>query len=340
MAADEPVRWGVLGLARIVRRTIPAIRAAGNARLVAVATRRPPAAAAQVALQPDLRVHHTYEALLDDPEIEAVYIPLPNTLHAEWAVRAAAAGKHVLCEKPLATMRVDVERMAAAARAHGTLLMEGFMWRFHPQHARVRELLAGGAIGEPRLVRAGLSFTIDRSTPNIRLNRALGGGVIWDVGCYVVSIARFLFATEPATMGATARVDPELEVDLSLAALVTFPGDRVALLDASMEYARRSAYEVVGTGGSLRISQFWTEPETAVRLTVTAADGSEAVEVIPPADHFILEVEHFSDAVRGRVPLRYGADDALGQICALEAMQRSFTSGRAEPVGVPASPDA
>jgi predicted dehydrogenase len=330
MTSGEPVRWGVLGLAGITRRAIPAIQQAGNARLVAVATQRPAAAEPLVAAQPDLRVFDAYEALLAEPAIDAVYIPLPNTLHAEWAVRAARQGKHVLCEKPLATTLAEVERMVETAAHHGVHLMEGFMWRFHPQHARVRELLAGGAIGEPRLVRAGLSFALSRDVPNIRLNADLGGGVIWDVGCYAISIPRFLFAAEPETISATAQIDPEFKVDIALAALATFPGGRVALLDASMNSVRRSAYEVVGSAGSLSIERFWTEPDTEPRITLRDAQGMETVETLPAANHFILEMEHFSDVVRGRTSPRHGPADALAQIRALAAMQHAFASGRAE----------
>jgi xylose dehydrogenase (NAD/NADP) len=332
VATSAPVRWGILGLANITRRFLPALRAAANAELVAVATRRPAAAAPLVATQPELRVYHDYEALLDDPAVEAVYIPLPNTLHAEWAVKALERGKHVLCEKPLATTLAEVEAMATAAARSGALLMEAFMWRFHPQHARVQALLAGGAIGEPRLVRAGLSFMLDTSRPNIRLDPALGGGVIWDVGCYAISIPRFLFGAEPLTIRALARIDPAFGVDLSLAALAAFPGDRVAVLDASMEMARRTAYEVIGTTGILRIAHFWIEPDVPAHITLTDNSGHETVEVVPPANHFVLEIEHLSDAVRGRTPLRYGPADALAQIRALTAMQRAFSSGRAEPV--------
>jgi predicted dehydrogenase len=333
MPTTDPVRWGVLSLAGITRRAIPALREAGNAHLAAVATQRPAVAEPLRAAQPDLRVFEDYEALLADPSIEAVYIPLPNTLHAEWAVRAAAAGKHVLSEKPMATTLADVERMAEAARRHGVLLMEGFMWRFHPQHARVRSLLADGAIGEPRLVRAGLSFALNRDVPNIRLTPEVGGGAIWDVGCYAISIPRFLFGAEPETISATARIDPVFKVDIALAALATFPGGRTALLDAGMDYVRRSAYEVVGTTGSLRIERFWTEPDTATRIILRDADGAETVETLSPANHFVLEFEHFSDAVRGRVSLRYDAADALAQIRALAAMQRAFDSGCAERPG-------
>lgn len=331
MASSEPVRWGILGIANILRRFVPALREATNGRLVAVATRRPEAAAALVAAQPDLRVHRAYEDLLSDPEVEAIYIPLPNSLHAEWAVRAAAAGKHVLCEKPLATSLADVERMAAAATAHGTLLMEGFMWRFHPQHARVLALIAAGAIGEVRLVRVGLSFRLDRgATANIRWRPELGGGVLWDVGCYAMSIPRFLLGGEPQTIAATARHDAAFGVDISFAALATFPGERIALLDASMEAVRRSAYEVIGSTGSLRIAQFWAEPETEARLTLTDNDGRETIETVAAANHFVAEIEHFGEAVRGRGSLRYGQEDALAQIRALTALERAFRSGRAE----------
>jgi D-xylose 1-dehydrogenase (NADP+, D-xylono-1,5-lactone-forming) len=330
--ADDRVRWGILGIAGITRRFLPALRAAGNAELAAVATHRPAAAEPLLADWPNLRVHGDYAALLADPAVEAIYIPLPNTLHAEWTMRAVGEGKHVLCEKPLATTLADVEAMAAAAERHGRLLMEGFMWRFHPQHARVKALLADGAIGQPKLIRAGLSFPIDTSRPNIRLDPAVGGGVIWDVGCYAMSIPRFFFEAEPTTIAATARIDPALGVDLSLAALATFPGDRVALLDASMEMTRRVAYEVIGDAGSVRIQHFWIEPDAEARITIADAFGAESVEKLPPYNHFIGEIEHFSDAVRGRTALRYGPADALAQIRALAAMKRAFSSGRAEPV--------
>lgn len=332
MAVAEPVRWGVLGLANITRRFLPALRAVASAELVAVATARADAAEPLRADQPGLRVHGDYAALLADPAVEAIYIPLPNTLHAPWAVRALEAGKHVLCEKPLATTLADVEAITTAAARASRLVMEGFMWRFHPQHARVLEMVAGGAIGEPSLVRASLSFTIDRNRQNIRLDPALGGGAIWDVGCYAVSIPRFLFGAEPVAISAMARVDPVLGVDLSLAALATFPGNRMALLDASMERARRTQYEIIGPLGSIAIDSFWAEPDAPARLVHTDASGVQTTEMVAPYNHFVGEIAHFSAAVRGLAALRYGSADALAQMRALAAMQRSFTSGRAESV--------
>lgn len=327
MSTDRPVGWGVLGLAGVTRRIIPALHAASNARLVAVATQRPATTGPLRTLDPALRVHDTYEGLLADPAVEAVYIPLPNTFHARWAMSAAAQGKHVLCEKPLATSVADVQAMVDAAARHRVLLMEAFMWRFHPQHARVRELLAGGAVGEPRLVRVGLSFTIDTSQPNIRLNPALGSGAVWDMGCYGISVARFLFDAEPAMIAAMARIDGALNIDLAMAGMAVFPGGGMVLLDAGMDYAPRNGYEVIGTTGSLRIDRFWIEPEQPAVIVLRGADGSERTETVAAANHFTLEIEHFSAAVRGRLAPRYGPDDALNQARALTALHRAVRSG-------------
>jgi predicted dehydrogenase len=330
MASDRPVGWGILGLANITRRILPALQQAANARLVALASHRPAIAAERLADQPAVRCYEDYAALLADPEVEAIYCPLPNSLHVEWCQRAAAAGKHILCEKPLATSLADTERLVTTVERQGVLLMEGFMWRFHPQHARVRSLLTTGAIGQPRLVRASLSFAINRQLPNIRLTAELGGGAIWDLGCYAVSIARFLYQAEPLTISAVVTRDEALALDLSLAAVATFPDGRLAQLYASMEALRGSSYEVVGSGGALRIAQLWLEPEQPSQLTLTGADGQEQSEQGAPANHFTLEIEHFSAAVRGQTPLAYGPADALAQMRALAALERALTSGRAE----------
>ncbi len=330
MSTDRPVGWGILGLAGVTRRMIPALRAATNAHLVAVATQRTGETGPLQLAQPEVRIHATYEALLTDPAVEVVYIPLPNTFHARWAMAAAARGKHVLCEKPLATSLTDVQGMVEAAARHRVLLMEAFMWRFHPQHARVRELLAEGVIGEPRLVRVGLSFSIDLNQSSIRLNPALGSGAIWDIGSYAISVARFLYAAEPTMVAAMARIDSTLNMDLAMAGMATFPGGGLALLDAGLDYAPRNGYEVIGTHGSLRVDRFWIEADAPAPITIRPARGAEWTETVPPANHFVLEIEHFSDAVRGRAPLRYGPEEALHQMRALTALHQALRSGCVE----------
>ena len=328
--SNDPVRWGILGLAGSSHRMVRAMTVAANARLVAVATQRPGVTDQLRQTNPDLAVYQNYEQLLADARVEAVYIPLPNSFHAKWTMKAAAAGKHILCDKPLATSLEAVELMLQAAQQRRVQLMESFSWRFHPQHARVKALLAAGAIGEPRVLRIGLSYMLDRSVPSIRLNPALGGGATWDIGCYALSAARFLFGAEPLMVMGTATFDAQTDVDLSLTALLTFPGDRVALVDGGMNYVPRGEYEVIGTTGRLRVERFWLEPDTPARVVVRDATGQERIETIPPANHFALEIEHFSRAVRGQGRLCYGPRDALAQARALVALRRGFESGGAE----------
>jgi predicted dehydrogenase len=330
MTASSQVAWGILGLPGVTRRIIPALRAAANARLAAVATQRPGDTGPLLSSQPEVRVHSTYDALLKDRTVEVVYIPLPNTFHARWVISAVAHGKHVLCEKPLATSVGDVQAMVEAAERQGVLLMEGFMWRFHPQHARLQALIAEGAVGEPRLIRIGLSYMVDTGQPNIRLNPALGGGALWDLGCYAVSVARFVMSAEPTMLAGMARVDARLSIDLAVAGMATFPGGAIAAIDVGMDYAPRHGYEVIGTAGTLRVDRFWIEPDQPATLLRHGVDGHERAERVAPANHFVLQIEHFSDAVRGRLPLRYGPDDALNQIRALDALHRALRSGHIE----------
>jgi len=200
------IRWGVLGVANIgVRTVIPAIQRAPNARLIAIASRTPARAEDAARRLGIPRAHGSYEALLADPEVEAVYIPLPNSLHREWTIRCAEAGKHVLCEKPLALTAREAEEMAAACRQHGVALMEAFMYRFHPRTERVGRLAADGALGDVRMVRAAFTFAVREPDLNIRFRRDLGGGALYDVGCYTINVSRMVLG-EPELAFAAGRV--------------------------------------------------------------------------------------------------------------------------------------
>ena len=327
MAESQQVRWGVLGAARINERMLPAMARAGNARLAAVASRRPEAAAALAAGHPGARACAGYEELLADPEIDAVYLPLPNHLHAEWAVRAAERGKHVLCEKPLALTVAEAEAVAAAARARGVHVMEGFMYRFHPQHERVWELIRSGVIGEVRVVRASYSFLMGEA----RRQRAAvdveqGGGAMWDIGSYAVSTLRWLFGAEPQAASARARY-AATGADLTTGGVLDFGGGRLGIFDASFECARRSEYEVTGTRGGVRCHRVWQHEGDVPEVSWWTDDGGGAHERLAAADHFVLEIEEFSAALlAGRTP-RFGPEDAAAQVRALRACLRAAREG-------------
>ncbi|HEY7984321.1 MAG TPA: Gfo/Idh/MocA family oxidoreductase, partial [Ktedonobacterales bacterium] len=224
-SAPEPVRWGVLSTANIgVKAVIPAITAASNSRLVAIASRDATRASVVAThLRPQPRVYGGYAALLDDPDVEAVYIPLPNSEHAEWVQRAAARGKHVLCEKPLALTAAQAREMVAACQTAGVLLLEAFMYRFHPQTRWMVEQVRAGRIGAVKLVRGSFAFDIRSSQPgNIRLQAALGGGSLMDVGCYPLNAARLIFGGPPQSALARVDVPDGSEVERTVAAVLDF----------------------------------------------------------------------------------------------------------------------
>lgn len=323
----DPVRWGVLGVAKIALRTvIPAIQHVPNARLVAIASRTP-SRAAEAAEQLSVRSYDSYEALLRDPEIDAVYIPLPNALHREWTIRSAAAGKHVLCEKPLALSPRECREMITACRANRVQLMEAFMYRFHPRTVRVAELAAEGSLGELRLVRAAFTFTVRDQETNIRFSSELGGGALYDVGCYGVNVSRLLLGepTEVFAWGAIA----ETGVDEAVVALLRFNSRRIAVVDCGLRIERREEVEIVGSTGRVLVPKAFL-PGTA-DAEFHCFQGAEHREVVVPGTNQSERmVQAFCDAVRSGEPVPYPPEDAVSTLAVIEALLRSLRSGRPE----------
>jgi predicted dehydrogenase len=332
MNTQAKLRWGILGAARINERLLPAIVAAGNAELVAIASRRPGAAAATLAKyapgQAGVKTYDDLDALLDDAAIQAVYLPMANHEHAEWALKAIQAGKHVLCEKPMALTVADIVSLEAAARAQNVVVMEGFMYRFHPQHARVRELIASGLIGEARSVHASYSFMM-RPARLYRLaeNTGRGGGAMWDVGPYAIHSARWCFDAAPVAVAAVAKY-VESGADITTSGVIDFGDGRHAHFDVSFEWARQSSYAVVGTQGGVKCHAAWQLPEDEPLVSWWTEDGRRGEETLPAANHFVLEVEHFSDCVlNGKAPL-LSFEDAKANCRTIVAVLQSAASGR------------
>ena len=326
----EKLRWGILGTAKIARRAfIPGVRNSVEGELVAVASRDPDRAAAYARELEIPHSHGSYEALLADRDVDAIYIPLPNAMHGEWTVRAAQAGKHVLCEKPAARRRADAERMAAACRAAGVVLMEAFMYRHHPQHARALELLKEGVIGDPVYVRASFCFTFSadrRAEGDHRLEPEQEGGGLMDVGCYAVNAARLIFGAEPVEVSAQQRVDPQHGVDTAFAGVLRFPGDRLALIDGSFDVSGTQRYEVAGPKGVLQVERAYLPGDGPVSILIAAGGQRRAVDV-PGVDQYALEADHFAQSVRaGR--LLPPAEDGVAQAAAIEALYESAATGR------------
>jgi D-xylose 1-dehydrogenase (NADP+, D-xylono-1,5-lactone-forming) len=311
------MRWGLLSTARING----AILHAGNADVVAVASRDGDRAAAYAAAHGIPRAFGSYEALLEDPEIDIIYISLPNSLHVPWAVRALRAGKHVLCEKPLSRRAAEVEHAFDVAEAHSRILTEGFMWRHHPQVAAAQRLIANGAIGELKLIRATFAGGAIATDDDPRLRRALDGGALMDVGCYCVSGARTLAGAEPLDAQAQ-RIAGGDDVDVALTGLLRFPGDVLATFDCAFTGPPRSALEAIGETGTLRLTDPWHAYEPVLELQRDAGAPPERI-LQERANHYAVQIADLEAAARGERPPLLGRADAVGQARAIEALYAS-----------------
>jgi xylose dehydrogenase (NAD/NADP) len=331
------VRIGVLGAANIARKVvIPSILRAEGVELVAIASES--TRAADFLEQTELRTRDGaplrdavrtcgYEELLADDSVDAVYIPLPNHLHAPWSKRAADAGKHVLCEKPAARTRAEAEDAIAHCVAAGVVWMEAFMYRFHPQWQLVLERLRAGSIGELRLVRSIFTFTV-RTPENVRRQLDIGGGSLYDVGYYCVNASRWTMGAEPVSVSASMSLGPE-GIDEEFSGLLDFGGGRLAQIASSFTQPYRHEVELLGTAGRIRVPDAFvngSEPVT-VELQDTAG-GWERVEV-PGDDEYRLEVEDFAACVSaGRQPQVVSHEDTLANMAAIDALYEAARSGR------------
>jgi D-xylose 1-dehydrogenase (NADP+, D-xylono-1,5-lactone-forming) len=315
------VKWGIVSTADINRKVIPGAHASPKVDLVAVASRDQAHADVYAKRWEIERAYGSYEALLADPEIEAVYISLPNTMHCDWSVKALEAGKHVLCEKPLSRHTDEVEAAFDAAARTSLSLSEAFMYRHNPQTSRAKELVDGGAIGELRLVRSAFSYSL-YDEGNIRLRTDVEGGALMDVGCYTVSGSR-LFAGEPEKVHGEAWFGPS-GTDWVFGGTLRFPGDVLALFDCGTAMPERDELEAIGSEGSLFLDDPWHCNVPVIELR---RDGRVERIELEPVDSYRLELENVSDAIRGEGELLLGRDDAVGQARVLEALHRSATSG-------------
>jgi predicted dehydrogenase len=316
-----------MSTARINRKFLAGAREASDVEIVAVASRTRESAERYAQEHGIARAYAPYENLLADPAVEAVYISLPNSMHVEWTVRALEAGKHVLCEKPLSRRADEVIRAFDVAERAGLVLSEGFMYRHHPQTQRLVELVAGGAVGALRLVRATFSFPLP-DAPNVRLSRDLDGGALMDVGCYCVSATRLL-AGEPLQVTGQQALGGD-GVDIGFAATMLCPDDVLTHFDAGMSFAPRDELEVVGDLGSLFLDDPWHCVDPVIERR---REGDVERIEIERANPYRLEAENVSAAIRGREPLLLGREDAVGQARAIEALYAAAAGGRTVALG-------
>jgi predicted dehydrogenase len=319
--AERTLRWGVLGCADIaLRRLIPAMQAAPSCTVVAIGSRELARAQAAAA---ELEIPHafgSYADVLASPDVDAIYIPLPNTLHAEWTIAAARAGKHVLCEKPMATTAADAEQMVAACRAAGVRFMEAFMYHSHPQHARVRELLAAQAIGPLRVMRSSFCVRMARPADDIRYQASLGGGALFDVGVYALDAVRWYLGDPHANSGEVVRSAEG--IDVSAAAALRFADDVLAVATCSFVANGGGTYELLGEQGRITAHQsFAMAPDATPRVSWTTPAGSFE-ETFPVVDQYALMVEAFARGVLDDTPLPIADDAGIGTIALIESLLR------------------
>jgi predicted dehydrogenase len=326
---EKILKWGILGTAKINESTIPPLRRSKRNQLLAVASRDAGRASNYAQARSIPRSYGSYDALLADPEIDVVYISLPNSLHAEWTIRAARAGKHVLCEKPLATSLADVDAISAAARENSVVVAEAFMYRHHPQTLKVQELVASGALGKIWLVRGSFSFRIARAG-DVRLSTELEGGSLWDVGCYPVSYARTVLGAEPEEAYAWQVVGSS-GVDVAFAGMLRFAQGAAAQFDSGFVPAFRAAFEVVGDERSLTVPMPY-KPIKEERLILKRGSEKEIIR-LPAFDLYSGEIEDMADAVLHGKPPRISLADSRGNAAAILALYESARAGK--PIRLP-----
>lgn len=322
--ATNVLNWGLLSTARISRALLPPLRASKRNQLTAVASRAQQSAENYAREHQVPRAYGSYEALLADPEIDVIYNPLPNHLHAEWTIKAVEAGKHVLCEKPLALRVEEVDAIQAAARKHGRVVAEAFMYRHHPQTLKVLELVKSGSIGDLKLIHGSFSFLLS-GQGDIRLNPAIGGGSIWDVGCYPISYIRSLLGKEPLEVFGWQAIGPT-GIDETFVGQMRFENDVLAQFDSSFAVPLRWFMEVVGSEGTLRVPSPF-KPQTDEKIYLTRNDKTETIE-IKGQELYLGEVEDMADAILlGRAP-RISLEDSRANVAVIVGLLESARTGK------------
>jgi predicted dehydrogenase len=323
----EKVRWGVLGNAKIAReKVIPAMQKGEHCVVTAMATQRLEESKPVAERLGIAKVYGSYEELLADPEIDAIYNPLPNHLHVPWSIKAAAAGKHVLCEKPIGLSVTQAEQLIAARDQYGVQMGEAFMARTHPQWLKALELARDGSLGELRLVLGGFSY-FNRDAANIRNKADLGGGALMDIGCYPVTLSRMLFREEPQSALASIERDPDFGTDRFTSAILEYSGARQCVFSCSTQLNPFQRMFLIGTKGKVEIEiPFNAPPDKPCRIKIGDADWQE----LPVADQYTIQGDLFSLAIRGQGSVPVSLDDALGNMKAIEAIFRAAASGKRE----------
>ena len=322
---DKILRWGLLSTARINRSLIPPLRASKRNQLAAVASRNQATADRYAREWKIPHAFGSYEALLNDPEIDVIYNPLPNSLHAEWTIKALRAGKHVLCEKPMVLSLAEMVAIKKISKETNRVVAEAFMYRHHPQTFKVQELMADGSLGKLQLIKGSFTFMLTHEN-DVRLDKALGGGSIWDVGCYPISYARMVAGAEPLEVFGW-QVTGATGIDMSFIGQMRFPNDVHAQFDCGFASPEHSFIEIVGTEGTLNIPDPF-HPRKKPRIFLSRGNKTTTIE-INAQELYLGEVEDMADAILSGKPPRMSLDDSRGNVATILALLESAQSGKA-----------
>ena len=321
----KKLRWGLLSTAHINRVLLPPLRASARNELTAVASRDLARAQAYASERDIPHAFGSYEAMLADPDVDVIYNSLPNSLHTEWTIKAAEAGKHILCEKPLAVTVEEVDAMTAAAKKAGVVLMEAFMYRHHPQTLKVRELIEGGAVGKLQVMHGSFTFKI-ANEDDVRLNSTLGGGSIWDIGCYPISYARLIAGAEPIEVFGWQVTGARSGVDETFTGQLRFPDDVFAVFDCGFRTPFRAHMDLAGTEGSLAVTRPF-QPWLNEQMILTKGDKKDIITTAGE-DLYLGEVENMADAILNGAAPRMSLVDSRHNVATIRALLRSAKEGK------------
>ncbi|MBP3951049.1 Gfo/Idh/MocA family protein [Bacillus suaedae] len=325
----EELRWGILSTANIAQeQVIPAIQRSKNGVVSAIASSS--GRAGEVAEKFNIpTVYESYEDLLDDPNIDVVYIPLPNHLHQEWVIKAAKKGKHILCEKPVAINVEQAEEMVRVCREQNVTFMEAFMYQFHEQHNRVKEIIASGEIGEVKLLKGSFSFYLEGRDSNIRMDPKMGGGSLYDVGCYPLHVIRHILDSEPVTLFAAGEIDPQYGIDISAFGHMKMENGVNATFDCSFDMTNRSDYQVIGTKGVITVPRAYRPDvfEGGEGLIIVEANGQSREEFIS-TDQYVKQVEHIVESILAKQDPSYPGEKTILNMKVIDACYESMKTGR------------
>jgi predicted dehydrogenase len=325
---DQPLRWGILSTAAIAaNHVVPALQGAHDHEVVAIGSRDLARATAWATEHDIATAHGSYDELLADPDVEAIYNPLPNHLHVDWSIAALEAGKHVLCEKPLGLDTADARRLLEAAADHpGLVVMEAFMYRFHPQWIAARELVLDGRIGELSTIQTFFSYFND-DPDNVRNDPTIGGGALLDIGCYPISQARFLFGREPERVLGLIERDPSFGTDRITSGILDFGSGRSATFTVSTQLHGHQRAQIVGTTGRIEVDIPVNSPkDRPTELTIVTDDGGTEILSFGPVDQYACQADAFRTAIRAGQPAPTPLDDALANMAVIDAVFASTVS--------------